>query len=129
MLYRCDSDWINLSVALGGYVYAIGGNRAGINGPTERYDPVTNTWTRLADLGFRFYRGAVAIVSGQIWACGGGTGRNGQCQILDTASNSWIAAPPMIEPRSVIVNSKSRPLHNSVWLLSFQIQILYGHVE
>ncbi len=108
-MFSCDSNWANLSVALGGYIYAIGGYRAGNNGPTERYDPVTNTWTRLtdADLGYRFYSGAVSLLKGQIWACGGNK-RNGQCQILDTTTNTWIAAATMNQPRSV--NSKSRPV-------------------
>ncbi len=125
----CDSNRTNLSAALGGYIYAIGGFRAGGLGPTERYDPATDTWTRLVDLGLRFNYGAVSVLNGQIWACGGKDGRNGTCQILDTATNSWIAAPTMIEPRSVIVKSKSRPLHNSIWLLSFQSWLLYGHIE
>ncbi len=108
VVYGCDSNWTDLSAALGGYVYAVGGFLAGAAGPTERYDPATNTWTRLAsaNLGFWYFHGAVAVLNGQIWACGGTKG-NGTCQILDTATNSWIGAPTMNEPRSVIFNSKS----------------------
>ncbi len=105
----CNSNWTTLSVALGRYIYAVGGWNAGSMGPTERYDPVTNTWTRLGDLGFQFHYGSVAVLSGQIWACGG-MSRNGQCQILDTPSNTWIPAEAMIEPRSVILNSKQNSL-------------------
>ncbi len=104
MDYGCDSNWANISVALGGYIYAIGGSAAGITGPTERYDPATNTWTGLVDLGFRFTRGAVSVLSGQIWACGG-VSRNGRCQILNTSTNKWTAAATMIGPRSVIVTT------------------------
>ncbi len=105
-VYACDSNWANFSVALGSFIYAPGGKMAGSDGPTERYDSVTDTWTRLGDLGFEFYNGAVAVFDGEIWACGG-AGRNGECQILNTATNSWIAASTMNEPRSVILYSKS----------------------
>ncbi len=110
-MYQCDSKWTNLSVALGGYVYAIGGYRES-TGPTERYDPATNAWTSLQNLGSLFRWGAVAVLNGQIWACGGDN-RNGQCHKLDTSSGFWFAAATMNEPRSVILNSKSRQLHNS----------------
>ncbi len=86
-----------------GYIYAVGGRKAGSTGPTERYDPVTNTWTRLGDLGVPFYRGAVAVLNGQIWACGG-RGSYGACQILNASNNTWLPAATMNELRSVILN-------------------------
>ncbi len=128
------SNRINLSAALGGYIYASGGARAGIMGPTERYDPVANTWTRLGDLGFWFYNGEVAVLKGQIWACGGAVAGNetlylDTCHILDTSTNAWTSAPTMNVPRSVILNRsvKSHRVldsdscsvfseHASVWL-------------
>ncbi len=110
-----DSNWTNLSAALGGYIYAIGGFLAGDNGPTERYDPKTDNWTRLrlADLGFRFSYGAVTVFDGQIWACGR-TAPSRDCHTLDTSKNSWVRVSTMKENRSVILNSKSRPLRNSI---------------
>ncbi len=66
-LYPCNSNWVNVSVALQGHIYAAGGLNAGSNGPTERYDPATNTWTRLGDLGFQNYDAAVAVLNGQVW--------------------------------------------------------------
>ncbi len=115
----CDSNWTNLSVALGQYIYAVGGWNAGTMGPTERYDPAANTWTRLGDLGFFFKMGAVAVLNGQMWACGG-KDRNGLCQILDTTNNTWIAAATMNEPRSVVLSSKSRSLHDSISCSAFR---------
>ncbi len=114
-----DSSWPNLSAALGAYIYAIGGRSAGNAGPTERYDPATNNWTRLADMGFKFLRGAVAVLGGEIWACGGQDPINkpapwGACKILDTLENSWIAAPTMNEARSVVMNSKLRSLRHHI---------------
>ncbi len=107
-----DSNWTNLSVALKGYIYAIGGIGAGANGSTERYDPKTDNWTRLGNLGFPFRYGAVAVLGGQIWACGGfGHNRGHQCHILDTSNNSWVPAATMKEDRSVIVNPKSPRAH------------------
>ncbi len=78
-------------------------------GPTERYDPITHTWTRLGDLGFHFAYGAVAVLNGEIWACGG-RNLDGQCHILDTSTNNWIPAATMNMLRSVKLNSKSHPL-------------------
>ncbi len=108
--YQC-SNWANLSVALEGYIYAVGGDGAP-NGETERYDPGTNSWTRLRDLGFKFRSGAVAALDGKIWACGGVGFPKDKCMTLDTSNNIWTTAAGIERDRWVIVNySKSRRAH------------------
>ncbi len=119
---------MNLSVTLGGHIYAVGGKSAGDMGPTEQYDPVANTWRTLGDLGFQFYNGAVAVLNGQIWACGGCKCTR-ECPILDTSTNTWIPAATMSEPMQDVLNSELPQLRNSIWLLSIQSELLHDYTE
>lgn len=69
----------------------------------DRYDPVTRTWTRRADMpGVRFLLGAALGADGRVYAVGG-IGRRGAIKTVVAYSprtNSWTQAPAMSGSRS-----------------------------
>ena len=87
--------------ALDGELWVIDDN----DGSTERLDAATNRWVRGPHMALtridEIRNFAVAVFRGQLWLVGG---RDpylavARCHYLDTASNTWMAGPPLNTPR------------------------------
>ena len=65
------------AAAMGGFLYVTGGVEGPLDGPhvvlrrCERYDPASNTWSRIADLPEPRYSHALAYLGGSLYAVGG----------------------------------------------------------
>ena len=88
--------------AVNNKVYMIGGDPAGYYGVAycQRFDPVTNTWTNLADMpGSRTWldgEGSYCRHLGKIYIAGGYTGSaNNNMWEYDIATNTWSAKATM----------------------------------
>ncbi|TBR17897.1 hypothetical protein EPO15_15960, partial [bacterium] len=79
------------SAALGGRLYAVGGDNFGKVGTNEAYDPVTNAWTGLTAMGVARSYAGLAAVGGRLYAFGG----SGMATTVpyneeyDPEANSW----------------------------------------
>ena len=63
--------------ALGKYVYALGGHDGlSIFDSVEKYDPVSNTWTKVSPMLNRRCRLGVATLNDKLYACGGYDGNS-----------------------------------------------------
>lgn len=63
--------------ALGKFVYALGGHDGlSIFDSVERYDPQSNTWTKVTPMLNRRCRLGVAALNGNLYACGGYDGNS-----------------------------------------------------
>jgi N-acetylneuraminic acid mutarotase len=107
------------AVVLNGKIHAIGGNaeNAGSLDPREHtvgsdnssvgthevYDPVANTWTRLAPMTTARNHLAAVTLGGKIHALAGRVGGDLTMtthEVYDPATNSWVAAPAVPTGRS-----------------------------
>ena len=62
--------------ALRGFVYALGGHDGlSIFDSVERYDPASDTWTKVKPMLSRRCRLGVATLNGRLYACGGYDGK------------------------------------------------------
>ena len=94
-------------VALGGFLYAIGGIYERVRVATaERYDPATNTWTPIASMASARCDFAAAAMGGFLYVTGGVEGPAAgphvvlkRCERYDPASNTWSSIADMPEPR------------------------------
>ena len=104
------------SSVVNGKIYVIGGttgnpNSAGATSIVEAYDPVTDTWTRKADMPTARWGLATSAVNGKIYAIGGNSGGAiGTVEEYNPATDTWIKKADMPTARSrlaaVVVNGK-----------------------
>jgi N-acetylneuraminic acid mutarotase len=88
-----------MAAALGGYVYAGGGNASPSN--AWRYDPNTDTWTAIADLPAGRSSAASGAYNGR-WILAGGDvnfATSNSVIAWDPATNTWNDLPNMIQAR------------------------------
>jgi N-acetylneuraminic acid mutarotase len=67
-----------------------------------RYDPSTNSWTRLADAPAAHLAGAAAVISGKLYVVGGYNAAGqvtAALHVYDPATNTWAAKATMPTPR------------------------------
>ena len=92
------------AAAMGGALYVTGGLEGPYAGPhvalmrCERYDPVSNVWSRIADLPEPRFGHALACLGGSLYAVGGGAVDDGPCSTLspwryDAITDAWVVAP------------------------------------
>ena len=91
-------------VSDGKFFYAVGGRALSADknlGAVERYDPATNTWTRLPALPTPRGGLGAAIVGNRLVTLGGEspTGVYGTVEVLDLTTNTWTTLPAMKTPR------------------------------
>jgi hypothetical protein len=88
-----------MAAALGGYVYAGGGNAFPTN--AYRYDPSTNTWDTIADLPAGRSAAASDVYNGRWLLAGGDVNFATSNSVItwDPASNTWNDLPNMVEAR------------------------------
>jgi len=60
------------AAAVGGRLYAFGGENPGVFATTEAFDPATNEWRRLADMPTPRHGAGAVAVGGTIYVIGGG---------------------------------------------------------
>lgn len=86
------------SAVLDGRLYVFGG----ISGTTvmpeylaggEMYDPLTDTWTPIAEMPVTFYAGSSGAMEARAWACHGvqNNGVSAACHQYDPASDAWAS--------------------------------------
>ncbi|XP_077295655.1 kelch-like protein 12 [Arctopsyche grandis] len=85
-------------------IFVIGGrnDKNEVINSVERYDLVTNTWTKMADMLTPRYSHEIAVIGGEIYAIGGSNGEVifKTMEIYNTQQNEWTAAPEMTEKRA-----------------------------
>jgi hypothetical protein len=88
-----------MAAALGGYVYAGGGNAFPTN--AYRYDPSTNTWDTIADLPAGRSAAASDVYNGRWLLAGSDVNFATSNSVItwDPASNTWNDLPNMVEAR------------------------------
>jgi hypothetical protein len=94
-----------MAAALGGYVYAGGGNASPSN--AWRYDPGTNTWAAIADLPAGRSAAASGVYNGR-WLLAGGDvnfATSNSAIAWDPASNTWTNLPNMVQPRDYLAGA------------------------
>ncbi|MBI1925992.1 hypothetical protein HYR99_17290 [Candidatus Poribacteria bacterium] len=97
-----------------GKIYAIGGG-GGIGGGgdplavVEEYDPVTDRWTKKADMPTSRHSFSTSVVNGKIYAIGGGGGIGGDggpvVEEYDPVTDRWTKKADMPTPRSYFSTS------------------------
>ena len=94
-----------MAAALGGYVYAGGGNASPSN--AWRYDPNTDTWTAIADLPAGRSSAASGAYNGR-WVLAGGDVNfaiSNSAIAWDPSTNTWSDLPNMIQPRDLLAGA------------------------
>jgi N-acetylneuraminic acid mutarotase len=89
-----------MAAALGGYVYAGGGNASS---NAWRYDPGTNTWAAIADLPAGRSAAASGVYNGR-WLLAGGDASNSVIA-WDPATNTWSNLPNMVQARDYLAGA------------------------
>jgi N-acetylneuraminic acid mutarotase len=92
-------------VALGGKIYAVGGQFGNDSGLTTQkyvhsYDPATNAWTRLADMqtAIGHIASATFVMGNRIVTAGGETAHGAATDLVyayDVTTNSWTSMTPL----------------------------------
>ncbi|MCW2621249.1 MAG: Kelch repeat-containing protein [Frankiales bacterium] len=88
-----------------GKLYAFGGSTGAFSGAVRtayRYDPITNAWTRLADMAVARGGAAAAVVGTEAWVVGGmdSTGASlRSTERLDLTTGTWSAGPDLTTAR------------------------------
>jgi N-acetylneuraminic acid mutarotase len=88
-----------MAAAVGGYVYAGGGNASPSN--AWRYDPGTNTWAAIPDLPAGRSSAASGVYNGR-WVLAGGDvnfATSNSVIAWDPATNTWTNLPNMVQAR------------------------------
>lgn len=92
-------------VVYGDHIYVVGGNTQGHDGGfvawTDRYDPVTDTWTELRDAPHARDHFVAAVIANKLYAGGGRqttqpnptTGTVGPVDVFDFSTGQWSSAP------------------------------------
>jgi N-acetylneuraminic acid mutarotase len=94
-----------MAAAVGGYVYAAGGNASPSN--AWRYDPGTNTWAAIADLPAGRSAAASGVYNGR-WILAGGDVNfaiSNSVIAWDPATNSWNNLPNMVQARDYLAGT------------------------
>jgi N-acetylneuraminic acid mutarotase len=94
-----------MGAALGGYVYAAGGNAFPSN--AYRYDPNTNTWSAIADLPVGRSAAASGVYNGR-WLLGGGDvnfATSTSVIAWDPATNAWSNLANMVQARDYLAGA------------------------
>ena len=95
------TDMIGSSAVVDGKIYVIGGYNGGNSwgSPTvEEYDPVTDTWTRKADMPTPRWSLATCSVDGKIYAIGGAPNSIRGLNVVeqyDTTTDTWMRKADM----------------------------------
>lgn len=95
------------AVALDGQIYVVGGRWNNINtGATEKYDPASDTWTKLADMPTPRSTLSLAVLNGYIHAAGGEDMISGCTyavhEVYDPDSDTWTKLADMPTPRQAM---------------------------
>jgi N-acetylneuraminic acid mutarotase len=91
---------------LDGLVYVIGGRREGVSvADASTYDPVTETWSSIADLPEARDHMAIGAVDGRILVVGGRDGstisaHTDRVDVYEPNSDTWVSAAPMPTSRA-----------------------------
>lgn len=104
-------------VALGGRVYAIGGDRTGeYEASTEVYDPVRDAWSAGPTLGTPRFTTAAAALDGAIYAVGGfgGKGYLSSVERLDPREGRWVGVASMAAARGALAVA---PAHGGLFAM------------
>ena len=105
--------WLSTSV-VNGKIYAIGGefppyDASKLASTVEEYDPVTDTWTRKADMPTARLGLSTSAVDGKIYAIGGGLGQPGPSvstvEEYDPVTNTWTKRADMPTRREGVSTS------------------------
>jgi len=97
------ADKILMAATLGGYVYAGGGD-----GPScFRYDPVTDTWTPIADLPAVRSLAASGAYNGKWLLAGGDVNFAASNSVIawDPTTNTWSDLPNMVQARDYLAGA------------------------
>ncbi len=96
-----------LTAVIGDKLYVFGGFERGLRAivRSDRYDPVTDSWTRIADLPAPVTHAGVTVDGTSVWIAGGFVGDSpGKATDAvwryDSVADRWEAAPPLPEPRA-----------------------------
>ena len=91
-----------VAVALGGWVYCIGGfNGVQYLGTVEAYDPASDTWVPRAPMPTPRASAQAAVLNGKIHVVGGFNGSSGALtvhEVYDPATDTWSTAPSLPVP-------------------------------
>lgn len=99
------------AVSDGTYVYVVGGRlrvAPAVTNELWRYDPLADSWLQLPSMHTArateymaaFEGGRIYVVGGRTTTAPGGGGELSSVEVFDIASQTWLTAPPMPEPRS-----------------------------
>jgi len=82
-------------------IYICGGNQSVDGHPPERFIPALGTWDVLPQMHANRVHGLAAIVSGELYVCGGfnGGGVLSSVERFNPVGIAWEAMPPMLAPR------------------------------
>lgn len=87
-----------------GKIHTIGGSTPdGVTDSVERYDPQSDTWTRLADLPTPTANMQAVVIGGKIYVAGGSLASGAvsdQVERYDPVQDRWSSIPPLPAPRS-----------------------------
>ena len=92
-------------VALGGKLYAIGGEQSGYGGvdAVEQYNPDTNLWSEVASMHTARVGHAAAAMGGFLYVAGGRNSLHSRnlasCERYDPNTDTWSLIAPLPEPR------------------------------
>ncbi|MHC4330084.1 MAG: Kelch repeat-containing protein [Planctomycetota bacterium] len=101
--------WAHAAGVVNGKIYVIGGltsETSFLNGKAlavvEEYDPVTDTWTRKADMPAArgYLGGSLPVVDGKIYLIGGGKSAVAHVDIYDPVMDTWSRGADMPTPRN-----------------------------
>ena len=97
------ADKMLMAAALGGYVYAGGGDGR----PCYRYDPMTDTWTFIASLPVIRSLAASDAYNGRWVLAGGDVGFAISNSVIayDPATNTWTSLPDMLQANDQLVGA------------------------
>ncbi|MAG35416.1 MAG: galactose oxidase [Dehalococcoidia bacterium] len=91
------------AAGVGGLVYAIAGSPGFMAGRRSRtlwaYDPVSDSWSRLADLPHDRVACAAGAIGNHIYVAGGIGGAPTRLTAYDWTADTWEVGPPMSAPR------------------------------
>ncbi len=106
--------WNFMTCEIDGKIYALGGQSSENTGggelsSVEEYDPVSNTWTRKADMPTPMTCCDASVVDGKIYVIGGGGGLS-RVYMYDPSTDTWTRKADIPTPRwflaTSVINSK-----------------------
>jgi N-acetylneuraminic acid mutarotase len=96
-----------VAAVAGGKLYLLGGfytTDLQASPHCDAYDPVSDSWTRLADTPLPVTHAGVAVANGEVWVVGGFVGNHpgaatAEVWRYNVAGNTWAPGPSLPEPR------------------------------